>query len=227
MDERLDKIRRAYDLVVEQHEKGVEPLVDVPDSIKSSPGYKYILENRNKLNSAAPDIIKYLSPGHGMRYLDGGCSANLANYRLDKWSSIYYGVDISQRLIAAMEAFAEQHNIPVGGLYVADLSELLFDNDFFDIASVIGVFEYCTLDYIDKALKELYRVMKPGARMVLDIPNQKHPYVKDMMQLEEYLGRPNILHPPLEFEKVLVQFFTIDSIDDSQIMLKYFVRTLK
>ena len=227
MDDSLNRVRQAYDLVVEQYKKGIDTMDKIPESIKNSPGYRYISENRHKLNSAAPDIKTYLNPGPGMRYLDGGCSANLANYRLDEWPTTYYGVDISPRLIEAMKGFAVRNGISIGGLYVADLSELRFDDDFFDIATVIGVFEYCPLSYIIKALKELYRVLKPGARMALDIPNQNHPYINDMVRLEEYLERPNYLHPRPQFEQVLTELFTIDDADDSQIMLKYFVRTLK
>lgn len=227
MDKQLNRIRKAYDLSVEQYEKEIDPLDEVPEVIKNSPGYRYILENQNKLNSAAPDIKEYLNPRPGMRFLDGGCSANIANYRLDRWPSTYYGVDISRRLIGAMKNFVERNNIKVGGLYVADLSKLTFDDSFFDIASVIGVFEYCTLNYIGKALQELHRALKPGAKMVVDIPNQKHPHVNDMIQLEEYLKRPNILHSSLSFEQILTQYFSIDKVDDSQIMLKYFVRTSK
>ena len=227
MDESLNKIRQAYDMVVEQHEKGIDPMSNVPLSIKNSPGYKYISENKEKLNSAAPDIKEYLNPGPGMRYLDGGCSANLANCRLDRWPSTYYGVDISPRLIEAMKGFVIRNGISIGGLYVADLSELRFDDDFFDIATVIGVFEYCPLSYIIKALKELYRVLKPGARMALDIPNQNHPYINDMIRLEEYLERPMILHPAPDVEELLTRFFTIDNTDDSQIMIKYFMQTPK
>lgn len=225
MDKQLSKIRKAYDLTVEQYEKGIDPLGNIPERIRNSMGYQSILRDRDKLNSAAPDIKKYLNPKLGMRFLDGGCCANLANYRLDRWPSTYYGVDISPRLIRAMENFVARHNISVGGLYIADLSKLPFDDNFFDIASVIGVLEYCNLSYIRNALMELYRVLKPRAKMVLDIPNQKHPYVNDMMKLEKYLERPNILHSRSRFEHILTQHFSIDKVDDSQVMIKYFVRT--
>jgi len=227
MDKQLSKIRRAYDLTVEQYKKGIDPLDNIPERIRNSEGYRYILANRNKINSDAPDIKKYLNPKPGKRFLDGGCSANLANYRLDRWPSTYYGVDISPCLIEAMEAFVARHNIRIGGLYVADIARLPFDDNFFDIASVIGVCEYCTVDYIGNALVELHRVLKPEARMVLDIPNPKHPYFNDMMRLERYLKRPNILHSPLKFEQILTQRFSIKKVDDSQVMLKYFTRTSK
>jgi ubiquinone/menaquinone biosynthesis C-methylase UbiE len=69
-----------------------------------------------------------------------------------------------------MKNFAERKQVSIGGLYVAEVSELPFDDNFFDIAAVIGVLEYCSLEYIEKSLVELNRVLKPGSRLVLDVP---------------------------------------------------------
>lgn len=162
-----------------------------------------------------------------MRFLDAGCCANLANYRLDKWQSIYYGVDISPNLIDAMRNFVKQKNISIGGLWVADITKLPFEDNFFDIAAVIGVFEYCTLEYIKESLVELNRVLKPKAKLVLDIPNLEQPDINLMFKIEEFSGRPNIPNSKSAFGKILKPLFTIERIDDSRMMIKYFVRAIK
>ncbi|HEY96166.1 MAG TPA: class I SAM-dependent methyltransferase [Dehalococcoidia bacterium] len=225
MDDQLEKIRGAYDLTVEQFRKGINPMESVPDDIRNTDFFQSIHSATN-INSAAADIREYLSPEKGMKFLDAGCSANLANYNLGEWPSTYYGVDISPALIDTMKNYAEANNILIGGLYVADISSLLFENSFFDIAAVIGVLEYCTLDYLSLALQELHRVLKPDAKAVIDIPNPDHPHATDMQRLETFLGRPNFLHPRLDFEKLLKSLFSINKSDDSQVMIKYFVRTL-
>jgi ubiquinone/menaquinone biosynthesis C-methylase UbiE len=225
MDDQLEKISAAYDLTVEQFRKGIDPMESVPVAIRNTDFFQSIGSVTN-INSAAADIRKYLSPRKGMKFLDAGCSANLANYNLGEWSSTYYGVDISPALIAAMKGYAEINNISVGGLYVTDISSLPFENRYFDIAAVIGVLEYCTLEYISQAIQELYRVLKPDAKAVIDIPNSDHPHTADMQKLETYLDRPNFIHPRSGFEKLLKPFFRIDTTDDSQVMLKYFVRSL-
>ncbi|KPK64519.1 hypothetical protein AMJ83_02080 [candidate division WOR_3 bacterium SM23_42] len=221
--EQLEGIRKAYDLTVEQYMKGVDPLDSVPDEIANLPGYAEITNNTD-LCSGAPDIKEYLHPEKGMRYLDAGCCANLVIHRLHRWPSVYYGVDISPALIEAMRKFADNHDIPIGALHVADVANLPFDNAFFDIASLIGVLEYCTIEYTESALDELCRVLKSNARMVLDIPNLQHPHVQTALKLEEYLGRPNIPKGRKAFEKLLSRFFITERVDDSLVMLKYFVR---
>jgi SAM-dependent methyltransferase len=162
-----------------------------------------------------------------MRFLDVGCAASLANYRLDKWPSTYYGVDISSALVEAMRGFAAQHQISIGGLHIAELADLPFDNDFFNIASTIGVLEYCTVEYVEQALPELNRVLKSQARVVLDIPNLEHPHADMMFRLEEYLGRPGIPHLRSSFEKALSPLFSVERVDDSHVMRKYFCRAVK
>jgi SAM-dependent methyltransferase len=165
-----------------------------------------------------------LAPKEGMYYLDAGCCANLANYRLDGWPSVYHGVDISPALIGAMKSFVEKKRILIGGLYNTDIANMPFHNEYFDIASAIGVLEYCTLEYTEQGLDELARVLKPGAKIVLDIPNLEHPHVGTMFSLEEYYGRPNIPKERGVFESLLQRAFTPDRVDDSLVMLKYFVR---
>lgn len=227
MEEQLERIRKAYDLTVELHNKGTNPLDNVPDEIKNSNGYKYLIAAKNLLNSGAADIREYLNPARGMYFLDAGCSANLANYRLDRWPSTYYGVDISPRLIRAMKDYVNRNKLIIGGLWVTDASKMSFEDDFFDIAAMIGVLEYCTFEYIQQTLYEVNRVLKPGAKAVLDIPNQAHPHIGDMVELEKYLERPYFLHPGEKFEELLKKLFIIEGIDDSQVMIKYFVRAIK
>ncbi len=227
MEEHLERIRKVYDLTVELHNKGINPLYNVPEEIKNSNGYKHLISAKNLLNSGAADIREYLNPARGMYFLDAGCSANLANYRLDRWPSTYYGIDISPRLIQAMKDYVNRNNLSIGGLWVADVSKMPFEDGFFNIATMIGVLEYCTVEYIKQTLYEVNRVLKSGAKAVLDIPNKEHPHIGDMVELEKYLERPNFLHPREKFEELLKKLFIIEGIDDSKVMIKYFVRAIK
>ncbi|UCD19364.1 MAG: class I SAM-dependent methyltransferase [candidate division WOR-3 bacterium] len=216
-------MREAYDLTVIQHRAGIDPYASVPREIRGLPGYREITGNP-LAGSGAADIKEYLKPMNGMRYLDGGCCANLANYRLDKWPSIYFGVDISPELIRAMKTFVEKNGIIIGGLYNTDLATMPFDEDFFDIAAMIGVLQYCVPEYAERVLEELHRVLKPAARMVLDLPNLAYPYIETMFRLEEHLGRPNMRMDRHTFERVLARQFIAERVDETGLMLKYFVR---
>jgi len=224
-EEQLDRVRKAYSSAIREFLTGISPLSKVPNKFKRSKTFKAFLKKADPsiVGSAAPDIKKYLKPAPEMKCLDAGCCANLAAYRLDKWPSTYYGIDYSPVVIHEMKKFVSINNIKIGSLDNTEIIDMPYSDDFFDIAMVIGVFEYLTMDYSILALKELYRVLKPGARMVLDLPNLAHPHIKTMFQLEEYLGRPNIPKSRDQFERHLTPLFTIVNTKDTHVMLKYFV----
>ncbi len=48
-----------------------------------------------------------------------------------------------------------------------------------------------------------------------------------MVKLEKHLGRTTFLHSRIAFEKILKPLFITERIDDSQVMIKYFVRAIK
>jgi len=229
MRDQLQQVSNAYDLTVKQHREMIDPLANVPDEFRRSKEFRDFQQEAGPevTGSNVPENKQFLDPKSGMKFLDAGCCANLANYRFDKWPSEYYGVDISPALVNAMKGFVTHDGISVGDLKVAELTDLPFGDDFFDIASVIGVLQYVDLNYCESALQELNRVLKNGSRMVVDIPNLGHAHVHTMFKLEEYLGRPNIPKSRKEFEGILTPLFTIVKMDDSRVVLKYFVQTKK
>jgi SAM-dependent methyltransferase len=225
----VEKIRLAYDLTVEQYHKGIDPLEEVPEDFKNSPDFKAFMKEAepSATGSNAPENKEYLDPQKSMRFLDAGCGANLARHEFYKWPSIFYGVDISSALINEMEKFVKRRGLQIGGFDVAEIISLPFENNFFDIAMLIGVLEYYSLGYTKKALEEMNRVLKPSAKLVVDIANLKHSHVDIMFKLEAYLKRPHIPKSREDFEKILKPLFLIDKVDDSKVMLKYFVRNRK
>ena len=222
----LGKIRDAYDTTVRDFLAGVNPLTAVPNKFKNSRAFKAFIKEAGPeiTGSSAPDIKEFLEPGPGMNCLDAGCCANLATKRFDKWPSTYFGIDISPELIQEMKKFAAETGTTIGGLEVAEMKNMPFPEEFFGIAMVIGVFEYVSMEYAAAALKELHRVLKPGARMVLDLPNPGHRHLEIMFQLEEYLGRPNIPKSRERFESHLTRYFSIVGTNEKHVMLKYFVK---
>jgi ubiquinone/menaquinone biosynthesis C-methylase UbiE len=223
------KIQRAYDATVRDFFAGINPFDEVPDNFKNSIAFKAFLRETDPevTGSSAPDIKDFLQPSSGQKCLDAGCCANLATKRFDKWPSTYYGIDISPDLVQAMSNFVTEASIKIGGLVISDIKNIPFPDNFFDLAMVIGVFEYVSMDYAARALKELHRVLVPGARIVLDLPNLSHPHINTMFQLEEYLQRPNIPKSRKKFESYLKPLFSIAKTNEKHVMLKYFARKKK
>ncbi|MBN2541434.1 class I SAM-dependent methyltransferase [bacterium] len=203
-------------------------LDDVMDEVEDLPDFQALSDCLDtSCTSGAPENRDYLSPKPGMKFLDAPCRANIANHKLDKWPSTYFGVDSNSLLIENMRSFVDQEKIDIGGLWAADLAKLPFEKNFFDIASVIGVLEYCKIRYVKKVLKELRRVLNKNARMVIDNLNLKHSNIDMLFRLGKCPHDLRVYYTREAFEDILSKYFTIDDVDDSHIMVKYFVRAEK
>ncbi len=88
-----------------------------------------------------------------------------------------------------------------------------------------GVLEYYDLEYIEKALVELHRVVKENGRVIVDIANLDHPFVETMLETEKLKGRVYSRKMPTrdEFETVLKKYFSISKRNDSGTMIMYFL----
>jgi SAM-dependent methyltransferase len=107
----------------------------------------------------------------------------------------------------------EKNGLTVGALHCGSIHETPFDDNTFDIGPCIGVLEYFERGYVESALKEASRILKPSGKFVLDIPNIDTPAGQMMMKIEEYLGRPskfNLL--PVEFENLVEKYYEIAAV---------------
>ena len=222
----LKRIQKAYDRTVTDHRNGIDPWAGIPREFIESAEFQAFEKDADPAltGSQAPDIKEFLNPQPGSLLLDAGCCANLASYRFDIWPSLYFGIDVSPALLAAMSAFADKNKLSIGGLTAAQITDIPFPDDFFDIAMLIGVLEYVDLEYAQRSIKELHRVLKPGAKLVLDIPNLDHPLVNVMFALEDYLGRPHIIKSHESVEKALFAYFEIIKVASTHSMRKYFLK---
>lgn len=170
-------------------------------------------------------------PNSNMKFVDLGCCLNLMFRGYDKWPSEYYGVDISSETIKLLNEYVEKNKIPIGSLYCGSIHEIPFGDNCFDIAACIGVLEYFEKEYIEKALKELHRIIKPNGKLVLDIPNIESITGKMMMKIEEHMGRPDRFNMlPKEFESIVKKYFEIEKTDgdnDDAMGIGYYLKCKK
>ena len=116
---------------------------------------------------ATKELIKLSGFGSGMHILDVGCGVGGSTRRLSHETGCRVtGIDLSDQYIDAAERLTQllsmQNRVD---FHAASALELPFDGDTFDGAWSIQM----NMNIEDKLswLKELYRVLKPGARAVL------------------------------------------------------------
>lgn len=216
MQSQLGLVAKSYDKTIDLGRRGIDLYKELPDYITNDPYYlafKAELEGGFR-GSEYIEIQNYLMPNTNMNFIDLGCALNLMFKGYDEWPSTYHGVDISDKTIELLNEFVTKNNMQIGSLYCGSIHETPFDDNFFDIGACIGVLEYYKKDFVEKAIAEAHRIIKPNGKLVLDIPNIESPTGRVMMKIEEFMGRPDTFDMlPQEFEDMLMNYFTIEETD--------------
>ena len=113
-----------------------------------------------------PIVLDALRPAPSAgrpRALDAGCGTGFQTALLERLGYETHGVDVAPRLLAAA-----QRRLPSSRLALGSVGALPYRDASFDAVSCCG----STLSFIDDpaaALGELARVLKPGARLLLEV----------------------------------------------------------
>lgn len=230
-DRQLNLVAEAYDKAIDSGRKGLA--TEYPEYILNDPDYplyvKAVSEGLDS-DSGSQEIKEYLSPSADMKFIDLGCCLNLMFRGYDEWPSMYYGVDISHETIKLLKDYAYKRNLRFGSLHCCSIHETPFTDNSFDIGACIGVLEYFDREFVEKALVETHRIIKPDGRFVLDIPDNENPMRRFMKILEEHRGCPNQFDmSPQEFNDMIENYFEVDKVNkiEAVAMIQYYVRCKK
>ncbi|PPB53314.1 class I SAM-dependent methyltransferase [Campylobacter hyointestinalis] len=102
--------------------------------------------------------------------LDLGCGAGRHTKLLAENGFIAYGCDYSQSGVEVAKLLIKQSNL-TANLRVASASDLPYENEKFDGIICWGVLEYIDLNSIEKASEEIYRVLKVGGKVLINVRN--------------------------------------------------------
>jgi ubiquinone/menaquinone biosynthesis C-methylase UbiE len=118
------------------------------------------------LRSAQLNVISMLEVRENMNFLDIGCGTGWAigqAARLIDFKGSFYGVDLSKKMIEkAQENFKENTNFH---FINANSESIPLDDNFFDIVICTNSFHHYL--HPDKAMKEIFRLLKHGGRIYI------------------------------------------------------------
>jgi SAM-dependent methyltransferase len=231
LKDHLKAIADSYDRSIDLGRKGIDAYSNLPDFITSDPKFTLFqkMKEENTLSdSNRKEIYSFLSPKKEMNFIDLGCCLNLMFRGYKDWESVYYGIDISPKTIKVLKKYAKKEKLPVGGLVCCSMDSTPFEDKYFDIGCCIGSIEYFEKDFIQEVVKETYRILKPAAKFVLDIPNVGSPEFEITSIIEEYLGRKDKFNMTVgEFENAIQPYFKIDKKEFVGPMIQYFIISKK
>ena len=225
MKNQLELVAESYDRGIELGRKGIDSYDNFPSYITKHPNYPLFQQMQMSVSdSSRKEIAEYLAPKVGMKFIDLGCCVNLMYSGYKDWPSTYYGVDISSKTIELLREFTKKNHLTVGDLYCGSMHKTPYETDFFDIGECVGSLEYFEKDFVQQAVEEFHRIIKPNGRFVLDIPNVGSPEAEIAKLIEDYLGRPDKFNLSAEeFESILDAYFVIDKKEIVGPMIEYFL----
>jgi SAM-dependent methyltransferase len=134
----------------------------------------YYLENEKRLLSAhLPDLGR-------CAVLKTDLWDEVKNTRILQWvhgqGSPVFGVDISEPIVRQARAAFEDDGLRAP---VADVRRLPFRDGSFDAVYSMGTIEHFRDS--ETALREMYRVLRPGGRAVVGVPNRWDPFLRPLL----------------------------------------------
>jgi ubiquinone/menaquinone biosynthesis C-methylase UbiE len=111
------------------------------------------------------DAIEGLGIKKDDKVLDLGCGNGRLFEALEKYDIDYYGLDISEELVKIAKK-----TYPKGNFIASDLLKTPYkDNEFDVIASIATLHHIPSKKLRREALKEVYRIAKPGGKILISI----------------------------------------------------------
>lgn len=109
--------------------------------------------------------LSEMSDPVGGKILDVGCHSGLCTEKIVSFTNPaeIYGIDVSPQAIEKAKKRMKR-----GKFIVGDAQDLPYERDFFDAVFCVEMLEH--VDFPDKVLKEIYRILKKGKFAVILIP---------------------------------------------------------
>lgn len=144
-----------------------------PD-LRGAPSTTYYADNERRL------LTEHLAPLAGVRLVKTDLWDEARNTRILQWAAaqgaVAFGVDISPPTVhLAREAFA---GTPLRAA-AADVRALPYRTGSIDAVYSMGTIEH--FDETEQAVAEIFRVLKPGGRAIVGVPNRYDPFLRAPM----------------------------------------------
>ena len=139
---------------------------------------RYYAENEQRL------FREHFPQLAGLRILKTDLWDEAKNTRILVWASRQgaraYGVDISEPTVVQARVPFAVESVPLRAA-AADVRALPFQDASFDAVYSMGTIEH--FDETERAVEEIARVLKPGGRAIVGVPNRFDPFLRPLLSL--------------------------------------------
>jgi 2-polyprenyl-3-methyl-5-hydroxy-6-metoxy-1,4-benzoquinol methylase len=122
------------------------------------------------------DVVKRAVDGRrGLTVAEAGCGSGDMTMMLASHLSVAKAAlfDLSDKALELAKRNAAKANIGQCDFRLADIEHLPVSNDTYDVCWNVGVIEHYPADHIERMVREMWRVTKPGGALICAIPNRR------------------------------------------------------
>lgn len=132
--------------------------------------------------------------------LDAGCGDGWYSALMQEKGAVVHGTDFSGKAISFAEIILPKVSFKVGSLL-----ELPYEDNFFDVVFSFQVLEHIPPEDLPQAIKEVYRVLKPGGKFIPSVPTVIRPMSTAHFQHFTEMTFTEVLSPTFAVEKIVGQ----------------------
>ena len=178
-------------------------MVDL-DSALDAIAQRYNREYRGEPIDLPPEVEAELAkPKKKQICLDLGCGISFLIYPWREWDAVFYGQEISSAAQEILNARGPQLNSKLfKGVRLAPAHRLDYDGMQFDVAIATGFSCYYSLEYWERVLSAVRKVMKREGVFVFDVVDETQ-QAENWAILETYLGAEVLLEPISAWKKLI------------------------
>ncbi|MBV7327847.1 class I SAM-dependent methyltransferase [Chloroflexi bacterium TSY] len=125
------------------------------------------------------DLLPTLQQAGVQRGLDLGFGVGRHAIFLAKQEIEMYGLDAAANGVSYASQWAEQEGVSLT-LTTGDMSQLPYDDNFFDLIITWNVIYHGTVDFIEQTVKEVERCLKPSGRLLCTLISHSHKRYKHL-----------------------------------------------
>lgn len=141
-------------------------------------------------------ILNALGSLKGKKCLDVGCGDGNFTSDLAKEAEVS-GIEYSERAIQ----FAKRR-VPEASFFVMDLTSMKFADKSFDVVTCLDVIEHLRDSVVEKAINELWGVLKVDGTLIISVPSKCRPLSKTHYRHYDYSDITKLLGGRFEITMV-------------------------